>query len=53
MYIDDVQIGPPDWLTVTGMQTQYLETPVFLPEAENPDTYVPVNIPGKINRDLS
>ena len=48
MYIDDVQIGPPDWLTVTGMQTQYLETPVFLPEAENPDTYVPVNIPGKI-----
>ncbi len=30
--LDDVHIGPPDWITITGTQTQYLESPVFLPE---------------------
>ena len=40
IYLDDVQIGPPDWISVTGTQTRYLETPVFLPEVENPNTAV-------------
>ena len=40
IYLDDVKIGPPDWLTITAMQTRYLEPPVFLPEYINPFTSV-------------
>ncbi len=47
IYLDNVQIGPPDWITVTGTQTLYLEPPLFLPQAETPDTYVPVKQTGK------
>lgn len=31
MFIDKVQIGPPDWRTLIEPQIQYLNTPVFLP----------------------
>ncbi|MEX2233740.1 MAG: T9SS type A sorting domain-containing protein [Cyclobacteriaceae bacterium] len=31
IYIDKVQIGPPDWRTLIEPQIQYLNTPVFLP----------------------
>ena len=32
MFIDKVQIGPPDWRTLIQPQIQYLNTPVFLPD---------------------
>jgi hypothetical protein len=32
MFIDKVQIGPPDWRTLIEPQIQYLNTPVFLPD---------------------
>ena len=35
MFIDKVQIGPPDWRTLTEIQTQYLNTPTFLPELQS------------------
>lgn len=31
IFIDKVQIGPPDWRTLIDPQVQYLNTPVFLP----------------------
>ena len=31
IFIDKVQIGPPDWRTLIQPQIQYLNTPVFLP----------------------
>ena len=31
IFIDKVQIGPPDWRTLIEPQIQYLNTPVFLP----------------------
>ncbi len=41
IYLDDVKIGPPGWLHQTGMETRYLETPLFLPEYVNPVTGIP------------
>ncbi len=43
IYMDDVQIGPPDWISVTGTQTRYLETPLFLPEAQTTGIFIPVD----------
>lgn len=40
IYLDDVKIGPPDWLYQTAMETRYLETPQFLPEYVNPNTAI-------------
>ncbi|NOT75779.1 MAG: T9SS type A sorting domain-containing protein [Cyclobacteriaceae bacterium] len=31
IYIDKVQIGPPDWRTIMVPEIQYLDTPTFLP----------------------
>jgi hypothetical protein len=31
IFIDKVQIGPPDWRTIMLPDTQYLDTPTFLP----------------------
>ncbi|MEI9917584.1 MAG: T9SS type A sorting domain-containing protein [Bacteroidota bacterium] len=31
IYLDKVQIGPPDWRTIMLPDTQYLNTPTFLP----------------------
>lgn len=32
IFIDKVQVGPPDWRTLTDPEIQYLNTPVFLPD---------------------
>jgi hypothetical protein len=31
IYLDKVQVGKKDWLTLTDIQKQYLDTPAFLP----------------------
>jgi hypothetical protein len=32
MFLDKVQIGPPNWRTIMQPEIQYLNTPTFLPE---------------------
>lgn len=40
IYLDDVKIGPPDWLEIAGLETRYFVTPGFIPEYINPITYI-------------
>jgi len=32
VFLDKVQVGRKDWLTLTGIQKQYLNTPTFIPD---------------------
>jgi len=32
IYLDKVQVGRKDWITLTGIEKQYLNTPTFLPD---------------------
>lgn len=34
IYLDKVQVGEKDWLSLTDMTTRYLDTPIFLPQTE-------------------
>ena len=34
IFLDKVQVGPPDWRTVLDIDIQYLNTPVFLPNTQ-------------------
>lgn len=36
MFLDKVQVGPPDWRTLLNIDIQYLNTPVFLPNTAPP-----------------
>ena len=45
IYLDKVQVGRKDWITLTGMEKQYLNTPVFLPALpqQSPKNYTSMN----------
>jgi hypothetical protein len=34
IFLDKVQVGPPDWRTLLAIETQYLNTPTFLPNTD-------------------
>ena len=46
IYLDKVQVGRKDWITLTGIEKQYLDTPTFLPELKtaNLQTHVEPSI---------
>ncbi|MDX9882986.1 MAG: T9SS type A sorting domain-containing protein [Prolixibacteraceae bacterium] len=35
IYLDKVQVGRKDWITLTDIEKQYLDTPTFLPELKS------------------
>lgn len=47
IFIDKVQIGPPDWRTLIEPQIQYLNTPVFLPDTNGVRTSTITGIAGE------
>lgn len=44
IYLDKVQVGPPDWRTLLKIELQYLNTPTFLPNTP-PSQGLLVNTP--------
>ena len=49
IFIDKVQIGPPDWRTLIQPEIQYLNTPVFLPEDSGSRVAYVTNVEAEIN----